>query len=198
VAGAVILPADLGRRANRWLKEVRDSKLLDPGLRAELAEEIPRWALAHGIGIASVEEIDRINIYHASHLAMMRAIGALGRMPDHVLVDGNRIPSALKSAATAVVKGDQKCLSIACASVLAKVARDRMMVELETEYPGYGFAVHKGYPTPQHAEALARLGATSIHRRSFGPVMDQLAAQNEEEARLAVPSLPGLLDAVSG
>lgn len=174
VAGAVILPARVDMDAEPWLSEVTDSKNLSPEVRSRLAPLIEKWALASAIGAASVEEIDQINIYHASHLAMVRALegvtSSLGRAPDHVLVDGNVVPKAIRVRATAVVRGDLKCLSIAAGSIIAKVYRDRLMEELDVKHPGYGFAKHKGYSTPMHFEALAELGACEIHRRSFAPV----------------------------
>jgi ribonuclease HII len=173
VAAAVILPSDIDYKAHPWLKNVHDSKLVPEEARLELAPLIEGWALASAIAIATVEEIDRINIYHASHLAMCRAIEKLGAV-DHVLVDGNAVPKALKCAATPIVKGDQKCLSIAAASILAKVWRDNHMNEMEAAYPGYGFARHKGYPTPMHIEALQKLGYCPVHRRSFAPVQHQV------------------------
>lgn len=141
-----------------------------------LAPLIREWAFAWGLGVATVEEIDRINIYHASHLAMVRALEALARPYDHVLVDGNQTPKGLSRPATAVVKGDQLCLSVAAASIIAKEWRDERMRELDAGYPGYGFAVHKGYSTPAHARALKELGACDIHRRSFAPVRAALNA----------------------
>src|SRR5262249_20299611 len=121
-----------------------------------------------------VEEIDRLNIFNAAHLAMERAVGALGVQPDHVLVDGKFAPKKLKCGVTPIVKGDLKCLSIACASIIAKVWRDSMMQELDNRFPGYGFASHKGYSTPQHKKALERQGICEEHRRSFAPVRMQL------------------------
>ena len=122
----------------------------------------------------SVELIDRINILNARFLAMTRALAALKVPPQHVLVDGNRTLDEVECPQTAVVKGDSKCISIAAASILAKVARDSLMEELDAKYPGDGLAVHKGYPSPEHKEALKRLGATDIHRRTFGPVAELL------------------------
>jgi ribonuclease HII len=170
VAAAVILPAEISWAELPWLSGVADSKLLSSKKREELAPKIEAWVRSSAIGSASVEEIDRLNIHHASHLAMMRAIEALGVRPDHVLVDGKFIPKGLKCDATAVIKGDQKCLSIACASIIAKVWRDRHMTELDLQYPGYGFSIHKGYSTPAHNNALKELGASVLHRRSFAPV----------------------------
>ncbi len=171
VAGAVVLPPSVLDQPPEWLGQVADSKLLTPDKREFLNPLIADWVLDSALGVASVEEIDRINIYHASHLAMVRAVQGLKRVkPQHVLIDGNKVPRDLKISSSAIVKGDMKCLTIACASILAKVWRDRLMVELDQQYPGYGLGGHKGYSTPVHQRALQELGATPIHRRSFGPV----------------------------
>ncbi|MCC7440821.1 MAG: ribonuclease HII [Bdellovibrionales bacterium] len=170
VAAAVLLPADLAWDSNSWLAQVTDSKAVEPKLRAELAERIRAWAGAWALGQCSREEIDRHNIFHASLLAMERAVMGLKPLPGHLLVDGNALPRGLSLARTAVVKGDARCLSIACASILAKVWRDAHLHELDARYPGYGLGGHKGYPTPAHLEALRRLGVTPEHRRSFAPV----------------------------
>jgi ribonuclease HII len=187
VAAAVVLPSVIDSVENPWILEITDSKLLSPARRAELAPRIAAWVRASCIAQASVEEIDRINIYHASHLAMIRAIDGLGLSADHLLVDGNVVPKGLKCTATAIVKGDQKSLSIACASILAKEWRDQLMKELGVRYPGYGFDAHKGYSTPEHVQGLERLGACAIHRRSFAPVarVMQLFAGDRDG-----PSLP--------
>ncbi|MFD2172934.1 ribonuclease HII [Rhodobacter lacus] len=146
-----------------------DSKKLSAKRRAALVAEITahaEWCVAH----ASVEEIDALNILQASHLAMMRALAGLCRPPDHVLVDGNRLPKALTLSAEAVVKGDARSVSIAAASILAKEARDALMVDLAQQYPGYGWERNAGYPTKDHVQALLDLGVTPVHRRSFKPV----------------------------
>lgn len=173
VAGAVILPAefrDFSEASPDWIIAIDDSKRVKPHVRERLVPLIEKWALAFGIGVASVAEIDRLNIYHASHLAMQRALDALSVRPAHVLVDGNVVPKGLGAKGTAIVKGDQRSVAIAAASILAKVWRDRKMTELDARFPGYGFAVHKGYSTPQHARALGKLGPCEHHRRSFAPV----------------------------
>lgn len=147
---------------------LNDSKKLTAARRDALAAQIMAsadWAVAH----VSVAEIDELNIYHAAHLAMVRAVAGLRAAPDHVLVDGNRVPKALTSA-TPIVKGDARCLSIAAASIIAKVARDRIMVDLAQQHPGYGWDRNAGYPTKAHLEALINLGVTPHHRRSFKPV----------------------------
>jgi len=172
VAAVVVLPPVVDWVGASWLNEVTDSKALTPARRERLAPLLQQWARAWAVGQASVAEIDRINILQASHLAMLRAIEGLPAeaRPQHVLVDGNALPKGLKGPATAVVKGDSRCLSIAAASVIAKVWRDTHMVELDRVYPGYGLADHKGYGTPAHLKALGQLGVTEMHRRSFSPV----------------------------
>ncbi|MDR2213774.1 MAG: ribonuclease HII [Pseudomonadales bacterium] len=163
LAAAVILdPA-------QHIEGLNDSKQLSAAKREKLFEEIQNKALCYGIARASVEEIDRLNILHASLLAMHRAVEALHPQPDFVYVDGNRLPK-WPYASEAVIGGDARLACIAAASILAKVTRDREMVELEQRYPGYGFAKHKGYPTAEHLVALRQLGPCAIHRRSFGPV----------------------------
>ena len=162
VAAAVILGPSIPEGMN-------DSKKLTERKRERLFDEIKVSAVAWSIGRASVEEVDRLNILNASLLAMKRAVESLAPSPDHVLVDGNKLP-AWQFSAEAIVGGDGSIPCISAASVLAKVTRDREMVQLDQEYPGYGLAKHKGYPTAQHLDALARLGVSSIHRQSFGPV----------------------------
>ena len=150
-----------------------DSKALSASRRAALAEEIADMAelsIAH----ATVEEIDEINILAASHLAMIRALAGLPRAPDFALIDGNRLPAGLPCPAKAVVKGDALCLSIAAASIVAKVCRDALMVGLAQQHPGYGWERNAGYPTPDHKDALRHLGPTPHHRRSFAPVRNIL------------------------
>jgi ribonuclease HII len=162
-AAAVIL------RAGRIPGGLADSKTLSAARRMALAEAI--HAEAHvSIAEATVEEIDRLNILRASHLAMARAIAGLALTPDHALIDGNLIPRDLPCRAEAVVKGDARCLSIAAASIVAKVARDRHMVDLAQQFPGYGWERNAGYPTAAHRAALLNLGVTPHHRRSFAPV----------------------------
>ena len=148
---------------------LNDSKKLTAARREALCAEI-RAVAEVSVGAADVAEIDRLNILHASHLAMCRAVAGLPRRPDHVLVDGNRIPPGLGIGAEAVVKGDARSLSIAAASIVAKVWRDRIMVDLAQQHPGYGWERNAGYPTKDHLEALRNLGVTPHHRRSFKPV----------------------------
>ena len=163
VAAAVILdPA-------RPIAGLRDSKKLSARRREELALQIREQSLAWSIARATVAEIDEINILQASLLAMHRAVQGLTPQPGYVLVDGNRLPRWDYPSAP-VVKGDDRVPAIAAASILAKVQRDSELVELEQLYPGYGFASHKGYPTPLHLQALKTLGVTPAHRRSFAPV----------------------------
>jgi len=147
-----------------------DSKQLNEQRRDALETEIKEKALAWSVASAAVEEIDTLNILYATMLAMQRAIIALRPAPVLALIDGNRCPSPLPCRAEAIIKGDQTVAAISAASILAKVARDRELLKLEELYPGYGFARHKGYPTKEHMMSLERLGATPVHRRSFGPV----------------------------
>jgi ribonuclease HII len=146
-----------------------DSKRLSRAARERLASRIHEQALAVGVGRVEPEEIDRSNIYRAGLEAMRRAVLALVRAPDHVLVDARTIPG-LACAQTAIVGGDARDASIAAASIVAKVARDAIMCRLDERHPGWGLAQHMGYPTPQHLAALRRLGPSPVHRRSFAPV----------------------------
>jgi len=168
VAAAVILDP------SKPIQGLRDSKALTEARRELLYDEICTKALSWCVARATVQEIDRINILQASLLAMVRAVRGLDAAPEHVLVDGNRLPE-WEFSAEAVVQGDGRHPSISAASILAKVTRDREMVLLDTEFPGYGFAGNKGYPTKSHLAALETLGVTPIHRTSFGPVRARLA-----------------------
>jgi ribonuclease HII len=165
VAAAVILDP------HRPIAGIDDSKRLRPLRRVALELEIKTRALAWSVAAASVEEIDRLNILRAALLAMRRAVEGLGLAPVGVLVDGNRCPE-LTCPAEAIVGGDASVPAISAASILAKVARDREMERLDACFPGYGFALHKGYPTRAHLAALTRLGPCPEHRRSFRPVRD--------------------------
>lgn len=167
VAAAVILSP------GKVVAGLNDSKKLTEKQRSLYAEQIKMESLAWAIGRASVAEIDEINILQASLLAMSRAVNGLSNKPVHVFVDGNKIPR-WEYSSTPVVKGDSKLACIAAASVLAKVCRDEEMCAFEQQYPGYGLAQHKGYPTKQHMQALKDLGPTPIHRRSFKPVSELL------------------------
>ncbi|MFO1310154.1 MAG: ribonuclease HII [Burkholderiales bacterium] len=163
VAAAVILDP------RRPIEGLADSKTLTAARREALAREIRRHASAHAVAQADVAEIDALNILHATMLAMRRAVEALGVAPDEVLVDGNRCPD-VACRVRAIVKGDRDIAAISAASILAKTVRDALLVELDAAYPAYGFAQHKGYPTPEHLAALARHGPCPAHRRSFAPV----------------------------
>jgi ribonuclease HII len=168
VAGAVILPQ------NYKLRGLNDSKkILDPDRRDELAVQIKQDAVCWAAGFAEVEEIDKLNIYHAGLLAMQRAVQGLRSQPDFILVDARRIPNCA-APQRGIIRGDTLSASIAAASIIAKTTRDRHMLELDSMYAGYGFASHKGYPTPEHCRALKTLGALPIHRRSFARVREAL------------------------
>ena len=169
VACAVVMPPD-----QRAIRGVDDSKALTAAERERLSDLIRQRALAIGVGAASVREIDRLNIYHASTLAMRRALGRLPVPPDHVLIDGKAIRS-LTITHTAVVHGDARCFSIACASIIAKVTRDRLMRLLSERYPAYRWAQNVGYATPDHLAGLASVGLTPHHRRSFMRIRQQLS-----------------------
>jgi ribonuclease HII len=168
VAGAVILPK------NYKLRGLNDSKkILDPEKRDELAVQIKQDAVCWSVGFAEVEEIDKINIYHAGLLAMQRAVAGLGALPDYILVDARKIPNC-QTPQRGIIRGDALSASIAAASIIAKTTRDAHMLELDGLYAGYGLASHKGYPTPEHCRALKELGALPIHRRSFARVRQAL------------------------
>ncbi|HKV55500.1 MAG TPA: ribonuclease HII [Candidatus Binataceae bacterium] len=163
VAAAVIFEPEV------FIRGVNDSKQLKAEEREELFVKISERAIAIGVGVASHHEIDEVNIFWATMAASARAVLTMLRAPDHVLVDGRLIPE-LSFPQTRIVGGDRKSFSIAAASIVAKVTRDRMMVEYDSEFPAYGFAQHKGYCTPDHFATLERFGPSPIHRRSFAPV----------------------------
>jgi ribonuclease HII len=167
LAGPVVAAAVVLDRA-RFPRGINDSKAIPAPVREAICARLYKVAKV-GVGIATVEEIDRLNIYWARMLAMTRAVEALGFDPAWVLVDGNRCPR-WERPSKAVVAGDAKCRSIAAASIVAKVTRDRIMAEYALEHPGYGWETNKGYPTPQHYRALDSLGVTPLHRRSFAPI----------------------------
>lgn len=172
VAAAVILDPD------RPIAGLADSKALTPAAREALAPLIRARALAWGVGLASPAEIDEINILQATMLAMRRAVIALAVRPAHLEIDGNRTPSldgliGVRSA-VAIVKGDSKVAAISAASIIAKTVRDHVMEQLDTRFPEYGFAVHKGYPVKAHLAALDAHGPTPVHRRSYAPVRSRL------------------------
>jgi ribonuclease HII len=177
VAAAVILPRGYAH------PEIKDSKLLTSKQRERLAPIVRENAICWGLGVVEVEEIDRLNILQASLLAMVKALAVLKSKADCVLIDGNqtiplplfRIGKFLPGRSLyqkTIIKGDQSCLSIAAASIVAKVARDEMMMELDMQYPEYGFAAHKGYSCVAHFDALKRFGACPVHRQSFKPVRE--------------------------
>ncbi|MFK7893321.1 MAG: ribonuclease HII [Granulosicoccus sp.] len=172
VAAAVILDP------RRRIEGLLDSKLLDEPARIALDVQIRRHGLAFCVAEATVQEIDTINILHASMLAMKRAVEGLSITPEMVLVDGNRYPE-LELPGAAIVKGDQRVQSISAGSILAKVARDRLMMQWHEQHPQYGFSRHKGYPTAQHRQAIFEHGVIDLHRRSFQPVRDALLRENK-------------------
>ena len=185
VACAVVMPP--GERA---LARVDDSKRLSPAERVRLAAKIRGRAIGIGLGAASVREIDRVNVYHATVRAMRRALARLPVTPDHVLVDGNPIRT-LGVPHRAVVGGDGRCYSIACASIVAKVTRDRLMEVLAGRYPGYGWERNAGYATPDHIAGLAARGITPHHRRSFCRVSQTELALGAPDADAGAPAVEG-------
>jgi ribonuclease HII len=176
VAAACILDRD------KFPRGIDDSKNLPIEKRESLYARLVKCS-AWGVGVATVEEIDRINIYWARMLAMSRAVEALGLEPAWVLVDGNACPKWQRPS-KAIVDGDAKCRSIAAASIIAKVTRDRMMADYAEAHPGYGWEHNRGYPTPDHRRALRELGPTPLHRRSFGLVREMMAAAAQPELGL--------------
>ena len=173
LVGAVVTAAVI-LDPNNPIEGLTDSKKLTEKKREVLFEQIKEKALAWSLGRAEPEEIDEINILAATMLAMERAVNGLSIAPDYVLIDGNRVPSGIKVPAQAIVKGDLRVAEISAASILAKVVRDREMAALDKEYPQYGFAKHKGYPTKAHFEALEQHGAIEGYRKSFKPVKKAL------------------------
>ncbi len=190
LAGPVVAAAVILRPGAR-LKGVNDSKLLAPGRRRDLLRAILRGSLAWGIGASDALEIDRINILNATLLAMRRATDNLPIRPDHLLLDAVRL-SDLSVPQTPLVHGDRRCLSIAAASILAKVARDRVMELYDRIHPGYGFAGHKGYATALHRAAIAHRGASPIHRLTFAGVLPQrgLPFQSRAAGERRAPAPP--------
>ena len=169
-AAAVILPDDLPDLRER-LSEVRDSKQLSPQQRSRLVVDIFEVALAVSVGQASHQDVDRFGVVAATRLAMQAALAGLTLRADFLLIDAVQLPQ-VSLPQQHIIRGDATCLSIAAASIIAKVARDDLCVELDRRYPGYGFANHKGYGTVRHREALAQLGPSPIHRRSYKPVRE--------------------------
>jgi len=184
VAGACVLPPDYRPRG------IDDSKQLDRRERERLAEDIRRNAVCFAVARAEVAEIDGLNIYRAGLLALTRAVKGLSTCPGHLLVDARKLPE-LRIPQTPIIHGDALSLTIAAASILAKTVRDALMAELDLAYPGYGFARHKGYPTAEHFEALKRLGACEIHRRSFQPVREALGLDPTQGELFAAPPADG-------
>ncbi len=174
VAAAAMLP--LEEDCLRLFDGVRDSKQLSTSQRERLYTVIMERAVGVGVGVVSVEWIDRYNILRATRLAMQQALAALSLRPTYLLVDALKLP-AVRLPQLALIKGDARCLSIAAASIVAKVTRDRLMLALDEQYPGYGFARHKGYSTAEHKRALAALGPSPAHRRTFAPVRVLLEAR---------------------
>ncbi|HEX7489827.1 MAG TPA: ribonuclease HII [Anaeromyxobacteraceae bacterium] len=170
VAAAVILPLDFRPRG------IDDSKQVERADRERLAVEIKAVAVAWAVGLASVEEIDALNIYHAGLLALRRAVEGLAVRPEHLLIDARRLKE-VAIPQQGIVHGDALSLTIAAASIIAKTTRDAMMAAWDLEHPGYGFARHKGYPTAEHFAALEKLGACPLHRRSFAPVRQALGLE---------------------
>lgn len=168
VAAAIILPKNL---KGSWVSRIRDSKQLTPAQRDYLFPHLQESALAVGVGRAEHWEIDEVRIVEATRRAMKRAIDSLSPVPEFLLIDALQIPDAAIGQ-RGIIHGDVLCLSIAAASIVAKVARDRLMREEDELYPGYGFKNHKGYATPRHLDALQRLGPCRIHRRSFYPISE--------------------------
>lgn len=188
VAAAVVLPKDFD------VAGLGDSKRLTARQREEQFKRLRRDALALEVAVVDADLIDRLNILQAARLAMRRAVAALGERCEAVLVDGRTVPD-MPAPSLAVVRGDAQSPSIAAASIVAKVTRDRLMVEYAERYPGYGFERHKGYPTAAHLEALERLGPCPIHRRSFGPVARwKEPCPGGPTMSAALPSPGGLVD----
>jgi ribonuclease HII len=187
-AGAVILPSGV-RAAGRYrfLRHVNDSKKLTPEAREELAPLIWEHAVAANVAFVSVQMIDRIGIAEASRQAMLGAIGGLGVRPQHLMLDAFPL-HACNIPQTPIIGGDGLSLSIAAASIIAKVARDQVMDGHDGEYPGYGFLTNKGYYTPEHARAIADLGPCDLHRRSFSPVKELVLGRQLELVAAAMPA----------
>ena len=181
LAGPVVAAAVILDR-NHFPRGIDDSKVLPIGKREAIHARLVKCAVI-GVGIASVEEIDALNIYWARMLAMTRAVEALGIQPAWVLVDGNACPRWQRPS-KAIVAGDAKCRSIAAASIVAKVTRDRMMADRARDYPGYGWETNRGYGTPEHFRGLEALGVTPLHRRSFAPVREIIARRDPPQPRL--------------
>lgn len=177
IAAAVVLnPARVGnsRTKNKWWYEIADSKKLTSAARERLAGEIVRNCESFGLGRASVEEIDELNILRARLLAMKRAVENLKTVPEMILVDGTFVIPEINMPQRAIVRADEKILSVSCASILAKVTRDNLLMKLHEQFPQYGFDRHKGYPTKLHRERLEEFGPSPVHRKTFAPVAELL------------------------
>jgi ribonuclease HII len=170
MAGAVIMPQKV---KGRWKSQVRDSKQLTPKAREYLFDYIIKAAVSYAVGSADNDEIDAVGIAKATRLAMVRAIKQLAPQPQFLLIDFFRLKESYYPQ-KGIVHGDSRCFSIACASIVAKVTRDRLVTEMDKEYPGYGLAAHKGYGTAEHLACLRRNGPSRLHRRSFEPVREML------------------------
>lgn len=177
VAAAVILPLEQAN-VRRILQDVRDSKLCTPDERERLYEVITEIAMCFAPGVVSVDKIDQVGIGAASKAAMRRAVENLSRSPEALLIDWVRLPD-VSLPQRCFAKADQLSLSVAAASIIAKVTRDRLMIELEDDYPGYGFSQHKGYGTPQHQSAIGHLGPCLIHRKSFEPIRSWVSGDSD-------------------
>ncbi len=195
LAGPVVVAAVI-LDATRQIRGLNDSKQLTEAKRETLYARIVERALAWTVVFVEREEIDRINIFQATMQGMSRCLHGLGTLPGYALIDGNHLPSALPCPARAVVGGDASEPAISAASILAKVSRDRHMVELDGRYPGYGFAQHKGYSVPEHLAALNRLGPCDAHRRSFAPVRLLLEPMTGPTGDLFAPSPENCLDSI--
>lgn len=176
MAAAVVLPPNIA------IDGVRDSKKVSPKRREELFGQICAEAICWNVGEVSAAEVDQLNPYHGALEAMRRAVDGLGETPDHILVDARTIPE-IPTPQTAIVRGDDSVYSIAAASIVAKVTRDRHMANLDNQFPGYGFGQHSGYGTPEHFRALDRLGPCPAHRQSFAPVRSRMPDAPGRSAR---------------
>jgi ribonuclease HII len=185
LAGPVVAAALIVRPYGRKVLGVRDSKMLTPQQRERLYDEILKRAVAVGVGAASVDEINRLNILHASHVAMQRALRRVQPV-DHALIDGLPVRDVDVGPHTAIIDGDALSYSISCASIIAKVTRDRLMLRLARRYPGYGWETNVGYPTPPHRAAIRAQGVTPFHRRTFGTVRVFLSNQASFDELLAL------------
>jgi ribonuclease HII len=174
-AAAVVFPCGIVE-TDSYLCQVRDSKQLSHEQRCELAKPIAELAVAVGLGRASHEQVDRLGVVAATRIAMTAALDSLGVCPDYLLIDAMQLP-LVPLPQQGIIKGDTICLSIAAASIVAKVARDRLCEDLDRQYPGYGFACHKGYGTARHRQAIAALGVSPIHRLSYRPLREMLDMQ---------------------